>query len=230
MIAGSLMHFIAILFYVGWNRVKMPPDYFEHEQACDFREESPTGRTIRATASSPPMAAANRSSHIKAFARRQPRPVGEEIVTYELQQDKQGRLRASAVRSCAAPGASVSLPWGRPLAAGIGRFVLCIFGRSHRRRQDASAVTRLLRRDQHHRLHCLCAGQIGSARDGRWRIAENTLHLLALLGGWPGALLAQYRLRHKSSKPAFLIIFWATVLLNCGALGLLLTPTGGRAL
>jgi hypothetical protein len=46
--------------------------------------------------------------------------VGEEIVTYELQQDKQGRLRASAVNSCAAPGGSVSLPiWGGPLAAGV---------------------------------------------------------------------------------------------------------------
>jgi uncharacterized membrane protein YsdA (DUF1294 family) len=44
------------------------------------------------------------------------------------------------------------------------------------------------------------------------------LHLLALLGGWPGALIAQNLLRHKSQKTGFLLIFGATVVINCGAL------------
>jgi len=43
-------------------------------------------------------------------------------------------------------------------------------------------------------------------------------------------LIAQNRLRHKSSKTSFLVVFWATVLLNCGALGLLLKPAGASAL
>ncbi len=47
-----------------------------------------------------------------------------------------------------------------------------------------------------------------------WRIPESTLLLAGLLGGWPGALLAQHLLRHKSSKPSFLAEFWATVALN----------------
>jgi hypothetical protein len=33
------------------------------------------------------------------------------------------------------------------------------------------------------------------------------LHLLELLGGWPGAFLAQRRLRHKSSKGSYLFVF-----------------------
>ena len=37
-----------------------------------------------------------------------------------------------------------------------------------------------------------------AARKGAWRTKENTLHLLSLAGGWPGALVAQQKLRHKS--------------------------------
>ena len=69
-----------------------------------------------------------------------------------------------------------------------------------------------------------------AARNGQWRTRESTLHLLALIGGWPGALVAQKQLRHKSSKASFLAVFWLTVLLNCGALGLLMTPAGSKAL
>jgi uncharacterized membrane protein YsdA (DUF1294 family) len=54
-----------------------------------------------------------------------------------------------------------------------------------------------------------------AARAGRWRTRESTLHLLALFGGWPGALLAQRVLRHKSSKRSFQVVFWMTALCNC---------------
>ncbi len=67
-----------------------------------------------------------------------------------------------------------------------------------------------------------------AARAGRWRTAESTLHLLALAGGWPGALLAQQWLRHKSVKLACRALFWATVLLNV-ALWLWLSSLWGRA-
>jgi uncharacterized membrane protein YsdA (DUF1294 family) len=53
-----------------------------------------------------------------------------------------------------------------------------------------------------------------AARAGRWRTRESTLLLLGLLCGWPGAVLAQQLLRHKSSKTAFQLAFWASVLLN----------------
>jgi uncharacterized membrane protein YsdA (DUF1294 family)/cold shock CspA family protein len=49
---------------------------------------------------------------------------------------------------------------------------------------------------------------------GGWRTSEGTLHLLGLAGGWPGALLAQHFLRHKSSKTEFRTVFWATAILN----------------
>ena len=53
-----------------------------------------------------------------------------------------------------------------------------------------------------------------AARSGRWRTKERTLLLLGLLCGWPGAVLAQQLLRHKSAKASFRRVFWATVVLN----------------
>jgi len=57
-----------------------------------------------------------------------------------------------------------------------------------------------------------------SARSGAWRTPERSLHVLALIGGWPGALAAQRIFRHKSRKPSFRFAFWVTVALNCAAL------------
>ena len=68
------------------------------------------------------------------------------------------------------------------------------------------------------------------AQKGSWRTKESTLHLLSLLGGWPGAVIAQQLLRHKSQKREFRIIFWFTVLVNCGALTWLMSSYGGQGL
>ncbi|MGO4306231.1 DUF1294 domain-containing protein [Cupriavidus sp. RAF12] len=56
-----------------------------------------------------------------------------------------------------------------------------------------------------------------ASRNAR-RVPEANLHMLALLGGWPGALIAQQVLRHKNRKRAFQTVFRATVALNVGAL------------
>jgi uncharacterized membrane protein YsdA (DUF1294 family)/cold shock CspA family protein len=52
----------------------------------------------------------------------------------------------------------------------------------------------------------------GRARKKEWRIPESGLHLIELLGGWPGAFLAQRRLRHKCSKAGYQCAFWLIVL------------------
>lgn len=57
-----------------------------------------------------------------------------------------------------------------------------------------------------------------AAQTGRWRTPEKTLHMLDLLGGWPGGLMAQEWVRHKSAKTRFQAIFWATVVANCALL------------
>ncbi len=56
-----------------------------------------------------------------------------------------------------------------------------------------------------------------AAERGDWRVSESNLHLVALAGGWPGALLAQQWLRHKTVKASFRSTFWGTVLANVAA-------------
>ena len=58
-----------------------------------------------------------------------------------------------------------------------------------------------------------------AAKKGDWRTPEITLHVLALSCGWPGALLAQKFLRHKTKKQPFRMIFWITLIVNCLLLG-----------
>ncbi len=53
-----------------------------------------------------------------------------------------------------------------------------------------------------------------AAEQGKWRTPEKTLHLLSLLGGWPGAFLAQDKFRHKSKKRMFIAVLWLTVIAN----------------
>jgi len=68
------------------------------------------------------------------------------------------------------------------------------------------------------------------ARKGYWRTRESSLLLCGLFGGWPGGLIAQQLLRHKSSKTKFQVCFWGTVAVNCAGLGWFLTPIGAQQL
>lgn len=53
-----------------------------------------------------------------------------------------------------------------------------------------------------------------NAQTGAWRIPEKQLHAVELLGGWPGALLAQQLLRHKTKKASYQGVFWLIVLVH----------------
>lgn len=167
--------------------------------------------------------------HIKSFKNRQRRPVCNEIVTYDIDTDAKGRKRAENVEfvgnrpiASSAPGTGT---FTLTLAAAflvfllaattIGRLPVFIFG--------VYIVTSLV-------AYLAYASDKSAAQQGRWRIKEDHLHLLGLIGGWPGALFAQKTLRHKNRKASFQTMFWTTVVLNCGALGWLLTPLGSTLL
>lgn len=62
------------------------------------------------------------------------------------------------------------------------------------------------------------------------RLPEESLQMFSLIGGWPGALVAQKKLAHKRSKPLFQREFWLIVLANCILLVWLLSQHGQQFL
>jgi len=167
--------------------------------------------------------------HISSLSNRQRRPAGNELVTYELMTDGKGRVQAVSVTfvgerltTSALPGRSKLPPM---FAACFLAFVATVvfFGRLPFAVLALYVVASLL-------AFFAYAIDKSAAKRNQWRTQESTLHLFALIGGWPGALIAQRLLRHKSTKASFQVVFWITVALNCGALGWLLSPYGARAL
>jgi uncharacterized membrane protein YsdA (DUF1294 family) len=69
-----------------------------------------------------------------------------------------------------------------------------------------------------------------AARAGARRTPERTLLLLGLAGGWPGAVLAQQWLRHKTRKQPFQALFWLTVAVHAGLAGWLAWQLLGPAI
>jgi uncharacterized membrane protein YsdA (DUF1294 family) len=57
------------------------------------------------------------------------------------------------------------------------------------------------------------------AGGSKLRVPERVLHVLALVGGSPAALLSQQLFRHKSVKPSFRRVFWLIVVLQLAAIG-----------
>lgn len=167
--------------------------------------------------------------HIKSFSNRQRRPAGNEIVTYELQTDAKGRAQAENVAFVGDRTAGASSPGRGAVSLTLAALFLVFVTVSVFAGKLPFAVLALY-------LGASAVAFLGyaldksAARNDRWRTPESTLHIFGLIGGWPGALAAQKLLRHKSKKQSFQVVFWATIVANCGALGWLFSPSGSSAL
>ena len=167
--------------------------------------------------------------HISAFRNRDRRPEIGQFVTYGLATDKQGRPRAV---KATLPGDRLSPEKSRKVGSGgvifagfflaivalsvvIGKAPAIIFGLY----LAASLVT-----------FFVYSMDKSAAKSGGWRTAETTLHGLSIIGGWPGAMIAQQTQRHKSKKERFRIVFWMTVVINCTVFGWRLTSEGANTL
>jgi uncharacterized membrane protein YsdA (DUF1294 family)/cold shock CspA family protein len=153
--------------------------------------------------------------HIKSFNKRSHRPEIGHVVSYDTSAGEKGRLRAHKVKNMEEKSSSssktTSLTFftlvacaflaGISIAAYLGKIpkisVPLYFG--------ASVIT-----------FFAYGIDKSAAKQGGWRTKESTLHLLSLVGGWPGAMLAQKKFNHKTTKESFRVEFWFTVILNCG--------------
>lgn len=160
--------------------------------------------------------------HISDFKNRTHRPVINQEVMYTLSHDKLNRICA---KNATLLGDNL---WQKPrglfslifaisflvivavavLADKVSPLILCIY-------LTISFLTFLMYRSD----------KI-AAQKHKWRTSESTLHFFSIIGGWPGALMAQQILRHKSKKVSFRIVFWVTVVVNCSGVAWLLTLNG----
>jgi len=155
--------------------------------------------------------------HISAFERRGRRPVSGDILNYEVVSDAHGRSQAARIRFSQQPQIIAKPPGTTRVGVVVAVvFALVLLILTTLRLIPVATVLFYLV------VSCVTfmvyAFDKAAAIKGRWRTPEQTLHLLELLGGWPGALIAQTLFRHKSRKPSFQTTFWAIVLLNCATL------------
>lgn len=164
--------------------------------------------------------------HIKSFSSRRRRPVLNDSVTYTHAVDRKGRMQAEHVEfsgEAVKKRVSARRETARPLyfAAVFSILIvsLSVLGLLHWKIAILYAVLNVV-------TWFLYMFDKEAARKAGQRRPENTLHLLSLMGGWPGALLAQRMFRHKSSKQSFQEVYWVTVFLHCGLVIWLFTPYG----
>ena len=170
--------------------------------------------------------------HISAFTRRSKRPADNDIIVYELTQQADGKAKAVNVmfvadyksRNTANHSPSRSSESSKAAIVFTGLFcvvfiavtLLNILPRPLLFLYTGASLLAFL----------MYAWDKSAAQNNRWRTPEAHLQLVALIGGWPGAYVAQRTLRHKSSKTSFKVAFWCSVALNITALGYLFTESG----
>ena len=150
--------------------------------------------------------------HVKAFQFGSRRPVDGDLISYSVVRDGRGRTNAVDVRfagqriekrksSRPIPRAAISIVF--LLASVAGAFLgmaPMVIALGYALLSGLSFVMYTLDK--------------AAAGKGAQRTPESTLHLVDLLGGWPGGLIAQQRSRHKTVKASFQSVFWFTVLAN----------------
>jgi uncharacterized membrane protein YsdA (DUF1294 family)/cold shock CspA family protein len=162
--------------------------------------------------------------HISSLPRRDRRPSVNEAVSFTLGFDSQGRPQANDVLFLVGPG---SAPPMRQIPR-LGIAVPIAFAVSFLIALGALAAVGWLEMSWlalYYGASIITYGLYSrdktASQNAGWRTPESTLHLMSLVGGWPGALIAQVLLRHKTRKPSFLVGYWFTVIVNCIALGVI---------
>ena len=152
--------------------------------------------------------------HIKAFPRDFAAPaIGDEI-TFEVETQPDGRLRAAR----ALPAGMAYEPAPRPTSPVLGAVAIVAFTAIYILVDLTWGPVPLWVLLLYVGVSAITFGSYAidksAARLKQRRVAETSLILLGMFGGWPGAIVAQQVLRHKTTKVSFRAVFWMSVLLN----------------
>ena len=168
--------------------------------------------------------------HIKAFNPPSRRPVNGEVIIYEIARDNNNRYKAENIQFSRDISKSKKREKVKSQRGFGGVFTIIFFIALLVSVFSGKLPLVIVGLYLTMSLIAFIAYAIdkSAAQNGRWRTQESTLHLLSLIGGWPGAYIAQKKLRHKSIKTAFINIYWVTVLLNLAGLFWLHTVKGAN--
>jgi uncharacterized membrane protein YsdA (DUF1294 family)/cold shock CspA family protein len=168
--------------------------------------------------------------HISVFTNRSKRPAEGDIVTYEVEKDKNGKFRAINVSF---PSSQlIGVPERTKPSSGVFVGVVLVFfaayllfstftGKVQALALWVYAVASIIA------FVAYCMDKAAAGR-GRWRTQERTLHMLSLCCGWPGAFLAQRTIRHKTVKESFQDVFKATVVVNVAGFCIYSSPAASH--
>jgi uncharacterized membrane protein YsdA (DUF1294 family)/cold shock CspA family protein len=153
--------------------------------------------------------------HFTAVPRGTTRPYQGQRLTFEAERDEKGKMRA--VRAEPVLITERAEPPTRPtsVVVVVGSILAfaTLFFVAHVRWQVPWTIAGIYL-GLSILTFVLYAADKRAAQTNRWRTPENTLLLIGLVGGWPGAAVAQQVLRHKTKKLSFRNRFWFTVILN----------------
>jgi uncharacterized membrane protein YsdA (DUF1294 family)/cold shock CspA family protein len=152
--------------------------------------------------------------HIRAFPRDAPDPEVGDTVSYLVETQPDGRLRAARAGTTAHP----FVPPVRPTSPILGALAILAFCAIYLLVDLTWGPLPLWVLLTYLGVSVVTFGAYAldksAARTQRRRVAETSLILLGMFGGWPGAILAQQLFRHKTAKLSFRAVFWVSVLIN----------------
>lgn len=150
------------------------------------------------------------------------RPLAGTVVSFLTTRDERDRLRASDVQYVGSAERRTQTARGVPAAAAVSISflsllgVLAVIGVLPRMAVALSLLLSVV-------AFALYRTDKAAAIQGARRTPEQTLHFVSLLGGWPGALVAQHVYHHKTRKQPFQTVYWLTVIANCAVLAWIAT-------
>ncbi len=148
--------------------------------------------------------------HVNDFSRRHKRPEEGLVVFYDLSRDSKGRICAVDVLPELSYEEISIADVQRVFSTFISSLflgIVTVFTLANK----LPAVVLFVYLLMSALTYALYAQDKRLAQSGGRRTSESTLHSFSLIGGWPGAAIAQSFLRHKSKKESFRTAYWKTV-------------------